>query len=141
MSAPSEAQLVKLGESLREIDPSTLQQDEESGPVRWFLGDSGTELFVWADERGRPQQVQLVFARVSVEWTRLEGLKTGSFSKTPASVGGRYDTYVMEEGHELDPLVCRAALTLMRASRVEHEFFSPFLEVLQQAASPAALAN
>ena len=38
MIAPSPAQLEAWGASLREIDPSLLQEDPESGPVRWFLG-------------------------------------------------------------------------------------------------------
>lgn len=141
MNAPSEAQLVKLGESLREIDPSTLQQDDENGPVRWFLGDAGTELFAWLDAAGRAQHVQLVFARISVEWLEERGLTTGSFSKTPASAGGRYDAYVMEEMGSVDPLVCRAALTLMKAMRAAEELFSPFVEALRQASEPDAVSN
>lgn len=141
MTPPSEAQLVRIGESLREIDPSTLQQDDDEGPVRWFLGDSGTEIFAWLDGEGRAQHVQLVFARVSVDWSLSEGLKTGSFSGGSAIAGGRYDGYLMQVAQRADPDVCRAALTMMRAARGVEGFFGPFLVALEQAADPESLPN
>ncbi|MFL5319503.1 MAG: hypothetical protein ACJ790_07585 [Myxococcaceae bacterium] len=119
MNRPTDEQLQKLGASMREINPSTLQQDPEEGNVRWFLGDNGTELFVWNQEQKPPHHIQLVFARVSVEWSDNRGLVTGTFSSGSSTSGGRYDAYLMHVGTYADPEVCAAALILLQASPIE----------------------
>src|SRR5215207_2151140 len=95
MSRPSDELLRRLGRSLREIDPTSLQQEQGEDPVRWFLGDGGTELFAWGAPGAPPRHLQLVFCRVSLEWTREEGLRTGSFDAGAAVSGGRYDPYLL----------------------------------------------
>ena len=117
MSRPSEELLAKLGASVREINPSTLQQDPEDGDVRWFLGDNGTELFVWTHPGKPPHHIQLVFARVSVEWSEQRGLVTGTFTAGSSTSGGRYDAYLMHVGNVADPEVCLAAVSLLAARR------------------------
>jgi hypothetical protein len=130
MRPPTEAQLAAWGASLREIDPSTLQHDPEEGPVRWFLGEGGCELFAWLDAAGLAHHIQLVFARVSVEWSREEGLRTGSFMAGAATAGGRYDGYVLQPGLRVDPAVCHAALQLLASSRTGGRLFAPLAEAL-----------
>ncbi|MBF5040907.1 hypothetical protein FGE12_00785 [Aggregicoccus sp. 17bor-14] len=133
MSRPSPELLLRLGRSLREIDPSSLQQEQGEDPVRWFLGDSGTELFAWGVPGAPPRHLQLVFFRVSLEWTREQGLRTGSFDAQSSTSGGRYDPYLMTLGPAVDPQVCRAALALLEASRVDPAVLAPLRKALAAA--------
>ncbi|MFZ5471792.1 MAG: hypothetical protein ACOZIN_20375 [Myxococcota bacterium] len=132
MSAPTEQQLLAWGKSLREIDPATLVPDEEGAQVRWFLGESATELFAWSHAEQPPHHLQLVFAHVSVEWSQRAGLSTGTFSRGAATAGGRYDTYLMHSGGRVDLDVCKAALVLLSASSVERPLVEPLLRTLEQ---------
>ena len=136
MMRPTDENLRKWGASLREIDPSMLAEDEE-GPVRWFLGDNGTELFVWALPGHPPHHIQLVFARVSVEWELKKGLATGRFSSNVSTMGGRYDPYLLNVAHSVDPEVCRAALTLLSEARIDPTVLSTLLRALEGASQPA----
>jgi hypothetical protein len=139
MKRPSDDQLQRLGKSLREIDPSNLQQEPDAGRVRWFLGEGGTELFAWMHEdAASPHHVQLVFAEVSVEWVQGRGLVTGRFHANAAIAGGRYDPYLMAEGVSVDPDVCRAAITLLRASPIEHRLLQPLNRAMELALSQSA---
>jgi hypothetical protein len=140
MRPPTDTQLVAWGASLREIDPATLQQDPEEGPVRWFLGESGCEAFAWLDEGGRCHHVQLVFGGTSVEWSRAEGLRTGSFRQAKATAGGRYDGYFVHNGLRVDPLVCNAALRLLGASRSGADLFSPLADALGEVVAARSAA-
>ena len=130
MSRPTDEQLLRLGRSLREIDPSSLQQEPGEDPVRWFMGEAGTELFAWGPPGLPPRHLQLVFSRVSLEWTRAGGLRTGSFDPNASTAGGRYDPYLLTLGPSVDAQVCRAALTLLGASGVGHEVLAPLLGAL-----------
>ena len=132
MSRPTEENLRKWGASLREIDPSMLAEDDE-GPVRWFLGDNATELFVWVIPGQPPHHIQLVFARVSVEWEMKKGLSTGSFSSNVSTMGGRYDPYLLNVAHAVDPEVCRAALTLLGEARVDSNVVATLVRALEGA--------
>ena len=137
---PSDDALARLGRSLREIDPSTLQDDPELGPVRWWMGEGGTELFAWGPRGEPPRHLQLVFAKVSLDWSHEDGLKTGAFQASgPATAGGRYDPYYMHLGPHADPDVCRAAAVLLQASAVDASVLSPLLGLLgASAAAPGA---
>lgn len=132
MRRPSDDNLRRWGRSLREIDPGSMQADEE-GPVRWYLGDGGTELFAWGPREEAPHHVQLVFARVSVEWVRDRGLTTGSFSGTAATAGGRYDAYLLSVARAVDPEVCAAALLLLEATSVPSAVVDALTAALRQA--------
>jgi hypothetical protein len=128
MRRPTDAELAQLGVSLREIDPATLHSDPEDGPVRWFLGEQGTELFAWTNEAGVPHHVQLVFCGVSVEWNTQKGLATGSFEALMVTSGGRFDSYLLSVAPTPDPRVCRAARVLLEASTVPHALLEPLLK-------------
>lgn len=130
---PSDEQLRKLGGTLREIDPATLQADPDEGKVRWFLGDNGTEIFVWAHPAEAPHHIQLVFSRISVEWSRTTGLMTGTFNVGSSTMGGRYDPYLLRLGIHVDPEVCRAALMLLKDTLIDPSAISPLLEALENA--------
>lgn len=132
---PSDEQLRRLGSTLREIDPAALQSDAEDGKVRWFLGDGGTEIFVWAHPGQPAHHIQLVFARVSVEWSRKSGLRTGNFSAVAATAGGRYDPYLLQLGISADPEVCRAALVLLGETKLDTQVVGPMVDALQEALS------
>lgn len=140
MSRPSDDLLRKWGASLREIDPSMLAENDE-GPIRWFLGDNGTELFVWALPGQPPHHLQLVFARVSVEWEAKRGLATGSFSSQASTMGGRYDPYLLNVAHVIDPEVCRAALTLLNEAKIDPAVLTTLVRALEVAASPQPAAT
>lgn len=130
---PSDEQLQKLGSTLREIDPATLQADPDEGKVRWFLGDSATEIFVWAHPGEPPHHTQLVFSRVSVEWSRKAGLITGTFDAGSSTLGGRYDPYLLTLGMSANPVVCRAALLLLKEARIDAAAIAPLIESLESA--------
>jgi hypothetical protein len=137
MTLPSEDMLRRLGASLREIDPGTLQDDPDEGAVRWFLGETGTELFAWTREGPHPDHVQLVFARVQLEWTDSQGLLTRHFRPGGSTAGGRYDAYLLAASEGLDQEVCEGALTLLRASALPDEVRDPLLQALERAVSPS----
>jgi hypothetical protein len=128
----SDHELRALGSSLREIDPSALQSDPDDGSPRWFQGDHGTELFTWARFSG-VDHVQLVFEHVSVEWSERGGLSTGRFTSTRATLGGRYDPYLMPATRGLDPELCRSALVLLEANPLAMEAAGPFVDALRRA--------
>ena len=132
MSQPSADQLKTWGTSLREIDPSSLMQDDGL-KVRWFLGDNATELYCWVRPDGRPDHVQLVFARVSVEWSEQKGLTTGTFQAGGSMAGGRYDPYLLSVGKEVDREVCQAALTLLGSSSIDQALCKPMVDALNAA--------
>ncbi len=137
MSRPAEDQLLRYGQSLREIDPTTLLPDEEGAVVRWFLGDNGTELFAWNHPPHAPHHIQLVFARISVEWVASSGLTTGAFAASTATAGGRYDPYLLTIEAAVDPEVCRAALVLLGACKIDAEISGPLIKALEGALAPA----
>lgn len=133
---PSDDQLRVMGGTLREIDPSALQADPDDGAVRWFLGDNGTEIFAWVHGGETPHHIQLVFARVSVEWSQKAGLMTGTFSAAAATAGGRFDPYLLTVGKHVDPEVCRAALRLLSAANIDAKVVQPLAQALEQVISP-----
>ena len=141
MSAPTDDQLCALGASLREIDPTTLLPDDEGSKVHWFLGDNGTELFVWVRGGASAHHVQLVFARVSAEWDQKAGLVTGTFQAGSSTAGGRYDPYLLTVGQNVDAEVCRAALRLLRSAKIDLGVAGPMITALELALEPAKAAS
>jgi hypothetical protein len=131
---PSDDQLEQWGTSLREIDPASLVPDEDGARVRWYLGDNGTELFVWTHGEEPPHHVQLVFAHVSVEWSIHKGLITGTFKTGSATAGGRYDPYLLSIGQQVDEEVCALALQLLKKATIDSRSTAPLIGALEQAA-------
>ena len=134
-AAPTADQLRQWGASLREIDPTSLNKDEDGASVRWWLGDNGTELFAWCHPARPPHHLQLVFARVSVEWEDQRGLITGSFKGGSSTAGGRYDPYLLSVGAQANAEVCQSALELLKASRVDPAMLGPMVAALEKAIS------
>ena len=132
MSRPTDDALKRLGNSMREIDPSTLAPDPDGGTVRWFLGEEGTEVYVWTRGADAPHHLQLVFSRVSVEWSDRSGLTTGTFRVNASTAGGRYDSYILTVGHQVDPEVCDAALVLLEASKIDPPAIAPLVDALRR---------
>lgn len=130
MSKPTPEQLKAWGASMREIDPSSLMQDDDGLKVRWYLGDAATELYCWIHPDGRPDHMQLVFSRVSVEWSEKKGLTTGTFQAGASMAGGRYDPYLLSVGKEVDRDVCEAALALLTSSNIDKALSKPMVEAL-----------
>ncbi len=128
---PTDEQLAAWGASLREIDPSSLIPDEDGAAVRWYLGDNGTELFAWSFGDAAPHHLQLVFARVSVEWSTQAGLVTGTFKSGGTSSGGRYDPYLLSIGQQADTDVCASARRLLAASKVDARVIGPLVALLK----------
>jgi hypothetical protein len=135
MIRATEEQLRRLGQSLREIDPATLQHDPEEGMIRWFQGEAATELTLWLDDDGRTRHAELVFARVQVEWSEA-GLSTGTFTHQSSTAGGRYDTYLLEVSGSLDRQVAESALVLLDASDVDAAVREPLCQALRAALEP-----
>ena len=130
---PSDEQLAQWGLSLREIDPASLVPDEDGARVRWYLGDNGTELFAWSHGEDAPHHLQLVFARVSVEWSSQRGLVTGAFRTGATSSGGRYDPYMLSVGQQIDPEVCDSARKLLERCAIEAGVTAPLVKALTTA--------
>jgi hypothetical protein len=135
---PSDDQLALWGASMREIDPGSLLPDEDGAKVRWFLGDNGTELFVWSHADAAPHHLQLVFARVSVEWSTDRGLITGTFKSGGTSSGGRYDPYLLSTGEQTDLEVCESARKLLEKCTVDPAVLAPLVAALANAAAARA---
>ena len=132
---PADEQLALWGGSMREIDPSSLIPDEDGARVRWYLGDNGTELFAWSHGQAAPHHLQLVFARVSVEWSTQRGLITGTFKTGSTSSGGRYDPYLLSVGQEVDPEVCDSARKLLESCSIDGKVTAPLVSALAQASA------
>lgn len=136
---PTFDQLDQWGASLREIDPESLVPDEDGAQVQWLLGDNGSEVFIWSHPGRAPHHLQLVFARISVEWSLADGLVTGTFKSASSTAGGRHDPYLLSVGSQIDEEVCGLALRLLRRSTVATEALAPLIRALEQAlATPAA---
>jgi hypothetical protein len=133
---PTDDQLAQWGVSMREIDPSSLIPDEDGARVQWYLGDNGTELFAWSHGEAAPHHLQLVFARVSVEWSQQRGLITGTFKAGSTSSGGRYDPYLLSVGQQIDPEVCESAWKLLETTRIDDTVIAPLVAALVQARKP-----
>jgi hypothetical protein len=130
MKRPSDDELRRWGASMREIDPDSLQQEPDGGTVRWFLGEAGTEAFVWSFPGQAAHHIQLVFCRVTVEWSTTGGLATGTFRNAATTAGGRYDPYLMTVGRDADPEVCQAANVLLSAISVPGAPLAPLASAL-----------
>ena len=81
------ASVADKGSRLREVRKDLLRQ-QPGQTQRWFQGPDGCDLFLWYDERkGLSQsrlaravaliEIQLTVERRVVEWTLVEGLRTG----------------------------------------------------------------
>lgn len=137
MSKPTPEQLKAWGASMREIDPSSLMHDDGL-EVRWFLGDNATELYCWMRADGQPDHMQLVFSRVSIEWSDQKGLTTGTFQAAGSMAGGRYDPYLLSVGKEVDLEVCEAAIVLLQSSTaVDAAIAKPMIDALSAVLKPA----
>lgn len=132
MSVPSDEVLRRLGASLREIDPRTLAVNPEEGAVRWFLGDSGTELIAWTRGGSEPAHLQLTLDRLQLEWTRAKGLVIRRFKPGGSSAGGRYDGYLLGSASPVDPAIRAAAKALLLASPVPAQLCAPLLRALDR---------
>lgn len=64
------------GSRLREVRKDLLRQ-QPGQAQRWFQGPDGCDLFLWYDGGGALAQVQATFEGRVVEWSPLEGLRTG----------------------------------------------------------------
>ena len=131
---PTPEQLEQWGASLREIDPGSLVPDEDGAQVHWYLGDNGTEVFIWAHPGQAAHHVQLVFSRVSVEWSVELGLRTGTFQSGSSTSGGRYDPYLLSVGKQVDAEVCHFALMLLKKTTIDPAGIAPLVSALEQAA-------
>ena len=80
-----------------------------------------------------PHHLQLVFARVSVEWSTQRGLITGTFKTGSTSSGGRYDPYLLSVGQQIDPEVCASARKLLERSVVDAKVTAPLVQALAHA--------
>lgn len=134
---PSPARFQAWGQGLREIDPSTLAADPEDGPVRWFLGEGGCEVFVWLDADGASNHAQLVLGPVTLDWSRQRGLSTSSFVDGGSILGGRHDGYLLRDGTRDDGGVVVAAYSLLLGAQVGRDVFEPILASLRDALGQA----
>lgn len=130
MKLPTADQLRSWGQSLREIDSSTLASDPEEGPVRWFVSDGEGEVLVWLSSDGLPHQAQVILGDVALDWSRESGVATASFLEAPAVLGGRHDDYFMREGSRNAQAVQAAARTLLETAEVGQDLFLPILTSL-----------
>ncbi len=103
--------------------------------MRWYLGDNATELYAWIAPDGKPDHMQLVFSRVSVEWSH-KGLTTGTFHAGSSTIGGRYDPYLLAIGKEIDADVCDAAAMLLQSSAIDLPLIQPMLDALLKVRVP-----
>src|SRR5437763_10271045 len=70
------AGVAEKGSRLREVRKDLLRQ-RPGQMQRWFQGPDGCDLFLWYDEGKGLSQIQLTVERRVIEWSMLEGLRTG----------------------------------------------------------------
>lgn len=93
----------RIGGSLREVDVSLIQSENENVVSRWFHGPHDADLFIWMDARNNVIKHQTSFCGQIVEWNVLDGIRTGFVIEqetASASMGAsetiRFDTRPME---------------------------------------------
>lgn len=121
-----------LGLSMREIDPSHLQEGTDK-KLRWFHGINDTNLFVWIDSgRGDIVQLQLVFLDHVVEWRTGGGVRTGRVKSD--GVENPKPSWVKSELMDLDVMRDKSAFdqarVLISSSRIDPEVKKAFMEKL-----------
>ena len=123
-----------LGNSLREIDPSSLK-DGDKGNFRWYHGVNDTSLFSWHDESGEIIQQQMVFLEKVVEWTKDEPLKTGKI-KSEVGLGEKQYGWVRSEIMEFDESPNRQILdqarTILESGKLDKKVKDSFLNRIKQ---------
>lgn len=121
-----------LGLSLREIDPSHLQEEKEKG-LRWFHGINETNLFSWFDsDRGVVVQQQLVFLDQVIEWRDGEKVKTGKIKDDRPGMAklGWVKSELMEFDPNPNPGLLDQAKALLVSSKIDPQVKKLFLEKL-----------
>ncbi|MCG3203555.1 MAG: hypothetical protein KCHDKBKB_00225 [Elusimicrobia bacterium] len=122
-----------LGKSLREIDPSKLQRNQQKD-FRWFQGTNETHLYSWGNpgEDGTIQQ-QLVFLDWVVEWKGGGSAQTGTIRRDERSKTGDVG-WVVSELLDFDavpdPTVLKQAKILIESSTIEEKIKKEFLKRL-----------
>jgi hypothetical protein len=122
-----------LGLSLREIDPSKLQMNQQKG-FRWFQGVNDTNLFTWVDaQSGIVTQQQLVFLGKVVEWKSTGSVQTGAVRLDDRSVSGDVGwvkAELMDFNPKADPSILQQAKVLIESSKIDLKVRTIFLEKL-----------
>lgn len=88
----------RLGESLQEVAVDVIDTKSENLISRWFHGETGVDLFTWADKETTIIKQQLSFLGQIVEWNCLEGIKTGLVIETPSGMIENNEQGNPEEG-------------------------------------------
>jgi hypothetical protein len=116
----------RIGGSLREVDVSLIQSENEKVVSRWFHGPHDADLFIWTDERNNVIKHQTSFCGQIVEWNVLDGIRTGfvieqEFESTsmPSSETIRFDGAPMETAITLALDLIRHVNSLDDRTRVE----------------------
>lgn len=123
-----------LGRSLREIDPSKLQMNQQKG-FRWFQGVNDTHLFTWMDaQSGVISQQQLVFLGKVVEWKSSGPIQTGAVRSDDRAASGDVG-WVKAELMDFDtkaaPETLKQAKVLVESSNIDLAVRTIFLEKLK----------
>ncbi|MFN0118716.1 MAG: hypothetical protein ACKVQC_10570 [Elusimicrobiota bacterium] len=120
-----------VGQSLREIDPTALQQ-KPGQALRWFQGVNETHLFIWFDQQQQtPKEIQLVFMNNVFEWDHVQGIKTGKIKED--LIGEAQRSWVRSELIEMDSQLSKdllkSAKSLISSSTLEGSIKKFFLEL------------
>jgi hypothetical protein len=73
-----------IGGSLRPVDKQGAPSAFQQGMSAWYHGDSGTDLFLWNDQRGGVQKVLFCSGRRFWEWQEKSGVSTGEVRRQEA---------------------------------------------------------
>ena len=87
LQAEQEAQIrsfvdpLHIGRSLQMVDKRGAPDAFLQGMSAWYHGDSGTDLFLWNDQRGGLSRSLLCLGRKFWEWDSLGGVSTGEVQR------------------------------------------------------------
>src|SRR5262249_46937157 len=111
------ATIADKGARLREVRKELLRQ-QPGQTQRWFQGPDGCDLFLWYDGHHGLAQIQLTVERRVVEWSPVDGLRTGrlvAFNPLrPLNDQGKLEFDVRPDGETLE-----LARVLLEAARVD----------------------
>jgi hypothetical protein len=70
-----------IGSSLRLVEKAAAPEAFQQGLSAWYHGDSGTDFFFWADQRGGMQRALFCLGNDFWEWREDGGVATGTLER------------------------------------------------------------
>lgn len=117
-----------IGQQLQEVDMQDLAKKRTPSQVRWFRGGPVCDLYVWTDDEGSIERVQLFFTWQCVEWSAEAGLRSARAhsppDREPEPGTTHSDSYELRAPPDSEALT--TARRILAASKVPWEILQLF---------------